>query len=233
MSQTQFDVANACQRIRNKMSSTAQNSGRDINGIRLIAVSKKQSVDKIQDAYSTGIRDFGENYAQELKIKSEYFNLPDIRWVFIGQLQSNKLKMIVTHASEIQALNSLKHASLIETYAKEQSKCPYPVWINVNCENEASKGGVHLKDVEEFAHQILTTLPGLKLMGIMAIPPKTYQDSEKSSEIPDIYLQLRAIANGIGEGRLSLGMSGDMGLAIKAGSDVIRIGSDLFGKRDQ
>ena len=231
MNQTSFSVTAACKEIESKISSIAQDSGRTPSEIRLIAVSKKQSVEKIQEAYSSGLRDFGENYAQELKAKFEAISHPDIRWIFIGQLQSNKIKQIVTCASEIQALGNLRHAGMIEKFAKEQNKCPYPVWINVNCEQESSKGGVAPGEAEELARQIQRTLPGLKLMGIMAIPPKGYQDGPENLEVPDIYLKLRKIADAVGEGRLSLGMSGDMGLAIKAGTDVIRIGSDLFGKR--
>jgi pyridoxal phosphate enzyme (YggS family) len=223
--------------IQRQISENAITAGRSPENIRLLAVSKTHDAAKIRDAHALGLRDFGENYADELSTKAEQLqNLRDLRLVFIGQLQSNKIQSIVRHAHEIQSVASEKHARYIERYAAELGKSAYPVWIVVNAGDEASKQGVTFESLPTLAAFIKEECPHLSLQGIMASPPSTFSDDswKKSGQrsIPELYKQLRLAADQTGLGKLSLGMSGDLALAIAAGSDCVRIGTAIFGRRE-
>lgn len=207
----------------------AQQAGND--RLRLLAVSKVHSIDKIRDLYAVGHNYFGENYVQELAEKAEACADLPLRWSFIGHLQSNKIKTLVRYASDIQTLASMKHAHLIEKAAITYSKTPFPVYVACNPEDEPGKNGLSCHDVLPFVASLKTQCPHLRLMGLMSIPPRKYQDSLQ--EVPELYRALRKLANQVGEGRLSLGMSGDLKIAIKAGSNLVRIGSSIFGTRPQ
>ena len=225
------------QAILLQIAEKAKAVGRAPASIRLLAVSKTHSTAKIREAYSLGLHQFGENYADELTIKAaELRDLPDLRLVFIGQLQSNKIQSIVRNAHEIQSIASEKHARYIERYASEFGKSHFPVWIVVNAADEPSKQGVTLASLPNLASFINDQCPHLTLMGIMAIPPASFSDAawERSSDssIPEVYKRLRLAANQTGEGKLSLGMSADLALAIAAGSDCVRIGTAIFGTRN-
>jgi pyridoxal phosphate enzyme (YggS family) len=191
---------------------------------RLIAVSKGQSEAKIRDLYARGQREFGENYFQELEAKAAALaDLKDLRWIFIGQLQSNKIQRIVRLAAEIQTAASEKHLRYIDRYAAEAGKVPYPVYIEVNAGDESTKAGVAVDEALALV-QAGKTMPNLEIEGLMAIPPGDVVD-------PGLYALLRQLADQAGNGKLSLGMSGDYREALAAGSDCVRIGRSLFGAR--
>jgi pyridoxal phosphate enzyme (YggS family) len=222
--------------IRQKITTYCEQSGRSTSAIRLIAVSKTFGAENIRQAYDCGLRDFGENYADELLDKYEKLqDLKNIRWVFIGQLQSNKIQKIVRAADEIQSIASEKHARYVERYAKEFGKKNLAVWIVVNAGDEETKQGVSITDLPMLADFITTSCPHLSLQGLMAIPPAQYADLKPIShggiQVPELYSSLRKAALNVGLGKLSLGMSNDLGLAISAGTDCVRIGSAIFGER--
>ena len=193
-------------------------------------MSKRQPVEAIVEAYELGQRKFGENYAQELSEKAEALKELDIYWIFIGHIQSNKIRKIVSSAREIQTVASLSHAKQIARYAKELGKTPFPIMLEVNAGEESSKSGRPLNEIKALAEEIIRELPELRLKGLMAIPPDTYSDAAHAS-VPPLYTELRAVANEVGEGKLSLGMSNDLRIALEAGSDYVRIGTALFGSR--
>lgn len=202
---------------------------------RLLAVSKGQPADKIREQYALGQRAFGENYAQELAAKAEELaDLEDIEWHFIGHLQSNKIAKIVQVCRAIQSVASLRHAETIQNYALKFNRPPIEVFLNVNAAREPNKHGCTLDEVDQLATQIATGLNHLKLAGIMAIPPAQLlvdDQGRRIKTVPDLYHQLRRTADRIGNGQLSLGMSGDLEQAIAAGADIVRIGTALFGPR--
>lgn len=222
--------------IKEKISGYLKQAGRPADSVRLVAVSKTFSAEKIQEAYEHGLRDFGENYTDELiKKHQQLSHLRDIRWVFIGQLQSNKIQKIVRVADEIQSIASEKHARYIERYAGECGKNNFPVWINVNAGDEDTKQGLQLNQALELAKFITERCSHLSLQGLMAIPPAFYNDAQwatsSATPIPDLYVTLRRLASNVGQGKLSLGMSNDLAIAILAGTDCVRIGSAIFGSR--
>ncbi len=196
----------------------------------LLAVSKTQDPIRIRELFALGQRRFGENYAQELLDKAGQLNDLDLEWVFIGHLQSNKIKKIVQVAHEIQTVASLQHAERIAKSALELGKTPFPIYLEVNAGDEDNKSGVAWDSVQELADAIQSKLPALKLEGLMAIPPSHFQD-DSTPDVPKLYRDLRILASSVGEGKLSMGMSGDLRLAIQAGTDTVRIGTALFGPR--
>jgi pyridoxal phosphate enzyme (YggS family) len=206
-------------------------AGRDSHAIRLIAVSKMKSITDIERIYDAGQRDFGENYVDELLEKSTKLAcLPEVRWVYIGQLQSNKIQRLVRQCHEIQTIASIKHARYVQRYALEEKKSRFPVWIHVNAASEDQKAGTSAAEVPGLAAFISTECPNLELQGLMAIPPNSYSD-DVCNDVPQLYRDLRILANSVGLGKLSLGMSADLRLAVQAGSDCIRIGTAIFGQR--
>lgn len=224
------------ERIRHLVEKITESAHREKDCVRILPVSKTHDHHIIRQAYGLGLQEFGENYADELATKAEQLrDLRGIHWVFIGQLQSNKIQKIVANADEIQSIATEKHARYIERYAAQFGKKDYPVWIVVNAGDENSKQGARFEELTSLCDYITHHCPTLKLQGLMAIPPAIYSDRNISpisaANIPPIYKKLRSQASLIGAGKLSLGMSGDLALAITAGSDCVRIGTAIFGAR--
>ena len=194
---------------------------------RLIVASKGRSVAAITALHAMGQRDFGENYLTELEQKAQQLQALNLNWIFIGVLQSNKIARIVRFCNEIQSLASLKHARYIDRYAAQFDKQPFPVYLAVNIGAEPQKTGFAVAGVESAAAQIVTHCPQLQLEGIMAVPPSTYCD-RNWQQLPPPYRTLQQLASRCGNGKLSLGMSADLALALRAGSTCVRIGRDFF-----
>ncbi len=207
-------------------------AGRQASEIRLVAVSKSQPAEKIRGLVSLGQAEFGENFAQELLVKAEELKDLAIRWIYIGPLQSNKISKIVKISHEIQSVTTEKHIRYVSRYAKEFGKIPFPIYIEVNIGEEDAKHGLLMTDAQPFADIIKNSFSEeLDLQGIMVIPPARYQDEIYSGKIPEVYKEAKALARKIGRGKLSLGMSGDLRMAIQAGTDCLRIGTAIFGDR--
>jgi pyridoxal phosphate enzyme (YggS family) len=199
----------------------------------MIAVSKTKSTQDIEKVYHEGQRDFGENYADELIQKARSLkHLKDINWVFIGPLQSNKIQRLVEVCSEIQTVSSLKHARYIQRYASELHKTAFPVWIQVNIASEAQKHGVALSELQELQTFIESQCPNLELNGIMVVPPASYSDDAYPDSAPKLYMEIASTAKSVGKGKISLGMTSDLNIAVAAGSHCVRIGTAVFGRRN-
>lgn len=216
-----------------RIASLSAKFGRDPGSVELLAVSKTQPAERVREVYHLGQKSFGENYARELCSKAEELKDCDIAWHYIGHLQSNKIKKIVEHASCIQTVADFRHAGLIAKAAREHGKAPFPIFIEVNAADEKDKSGIPLSEAEALTQKIQAELPDLRVLGLMAIPPATYQDPSDPSMAfpPPLYMYLADAARRVGEGRLSLGMTGDLALAIAAGSNMVRIGTGIFGAR--
>lgn len=223
------DYAASLARILAEIAAVARAQGRDPASVRLLAVSKAQPPAAIRALYAAGHRDFGENYAQELAAKAAALaDLPDLRFHFIGALQANKLALIARTAVAVQSLGSERHARLLARHVAELGKAPYPVHLLVNAGNEATKSGVRLDAALPLARLIKNELPALHVRGVMAVPPPL---ADGHGDTPPLYRQLRELADQVGDGDLSLGMSSDLGPAVAAGSNCVRIGTALFGAR--
>lgn len=202
------------------------------NHIELISVSKTRTIEEIKEVYEVGARNFGENKVQELIDK--YDKLPkDIKWHLIGHLQRNKVKYIVGKVALIHSLDSLR---LLEEIEKQYEKHSMSIdtLIQINIGREESKTGILLEDLEELINAV-EKCKNVKVKGIMVTIPKGDEEScrfyfERTREIFD---NLREKSyNNISMEILSMGMSGDYKAAIKAGSNMVRIGEGIFGKRN-
>lgn len=201
--------------------------------VQLIAVSKTKPLEYLQEAYQDGIRAFGENKVQEMVDK--YEALPkDIEWHMIGHLQRNKVKYIAPFVSVIHSLDSIRLAEEIEKQAEKNSR-KINVLVEVNMGREETKFGLMEEDVIDFITQ-LSGFQYLNVLGLMTSAPYV-EDSEQNREI---FHKMKQLAVDIEEKNidnvsmkwLSMGMSNDYQIAIEEGSNMVRIGTGIFGKRN-
>lgn len=199
---------------------------------KLLAVSKGHSFAAIKALADLGQVRFGENYAQELLDKASQSTDKNIDFVFIGHLQSNKIKKIVSVAAEIQTVGTYEHAKRIAQAAKDYDKVPYPICLQVNADNETAKHGVALSELQALHDKVKQELPELLIKGVMAIPSLEHRKAFLSDgTVSKLYLDLRQKTDNIGQKHLSLGTTSDIELAIIAGTNELRIGTALFGPR--
>ena len=211
--------------VQDRIKYACEKSERDVNEIKLIAVTKTFGVDDLKLLYSLGVRQFGENRDQEASKKSK--DLPDdINWHFQGQIQSNKLKSICTWANCIQSVDQLKHAQIISDLSIDS---PKSIFIQVSLDNPPeSRGGVDPAKLEDLALQI-AKLPGVEIKGLMAVAPADNSDAKTFIKLQQIHTNFKSkfpMANS-----LSAGMSGDFEVAILYGATHLRIGSSILGNR--
>ena len=203
--------------------------------VTLIAVSKTKTAEDIQQAYDAGQRLFGENTVQELVDKQDH--LPkDIQWHLIGHLQSNKVKYIAPFISMIQSVDSLKLLQEINKQA-EKNKRVIDCLLQIYIADEDTKFGLGFDEaIELLRSDEYTALKNIRICGLMGIATNT--DNEK--QIKDEYYELKTFFDGVKTSFfrkepsfsvLSMGMSGDYKLAIEQGSNMIRVGSTIFGGR--
>ena len=199
------------------------------NAIRLVAVSKGQSHTKVIEAYNEGQKIFGENYLQEAIDKKKLLEGLVIEWHFIGPIQSNKCKLIAENFQWIQTVDRIKVANKLNMF--NTNELPLNICIQINISNEDTKSGAKINEIDSLADHI-SNLDKLKLRGLMAIPSNTREDKiliNEYKQLKIIYENLKFKYSTIDT--LSIGMSNDYLLAIKNGSNLVRIGSKIFGSR--
>lgn len=200
--------------------------------VTLIAVSKTKPIKDLEEAYNAGTRDFGENKVQELCMKEE--NLPkDIRWHLIGHLQTNKIKYIVGKVFLIHSLDSIKLLKALDEKYKRANLVANTL-IQVNIGKEESKSGIYEDELEDLIEEV-EKCTNVKVQGIMVIIPKGDESTNKHyfRKTKNIYEQLKdKNYNNIEMKYLSMGMTNDYKYAIEEGSNMIRVGQGIFGKRN-
>ncbi len=206
-------------------------------GVTLVAVSKTKPVEEIRELYDLGQRDFGENYVQELLEKE--VNLPkDIRWHFIGHLQSNKVKFLAPFIYMIQSVDSLKLLQEIDKHAARNQRvirCLFQIHIA----REETKFGMDETELEALIHSVNTIRKesGFRhsavsgCMGMASLTEDQTQMRDEFDHLRVLFQKLKASLPSDPVDTLSMGMSSDYPLAIQAGSTMVRIGSLIFGKR--
>ena len=198
--------------------------------VALVAAVKTQSVENINRVIAAGITDIGDNHAQEFKDKFDFIAGAPVRH-FIGHLQTNKIKYLLGKVDLYHSIDRLSLAK--ELSAKgERAGVTSNVLLQINIGREESKGGFD-PDGAESAYAAVKALPGLKITGLMAMLPDTDDEKELkrlATRMRSIYDKLRANDSDIVH--LSMGMSGDWKLCIECGSNMIRLGTAIFGKRD-
>jgi pyridoxal phosphate enzyme (YggS family) len=209
----------------------AIDAGRDPADVHLLAVSKKQPLEKIEAAYAAGQRHFGENIVQEGLDKIEALADLELTWHFIGHLQSNKTRPVAENFDWVHTIDKLKTARRLSDQ-RPGHLSPLNVCIQVNVDDEASKSGIAPQDLPELA-AACADLPRLRLRGLMCLP--AIRDAFEEQRVP--FAALRRMAEelrqqGIEMDTLSMGMTGDYRAAVFEGATIVRIGTALFGERE-
>ena len=219
--------------VKERIEAAAQACGRDPRTIKLVAVSKTVPVDLVQAAIKAGVTILGENYVQEVRDKIEALSAEKVSWHFIGHLQSNKAKYAVKLFDLIHSVDSLKLAKELNKRAGIIGKVQN-ILVQVNISGEATKSGIETEQALELVRRI-APLENLTVCGLMTMPPyfnapdKVRPYFRALKDLSDI-IRKEAIAN-VDMTELSMGMTGDFGVAIQQGATLVRIGTAIFGER--
>ncbi|PCJ49606.1 MAG: YggS family pyridoxal phosphate-dependent enzyme [Gammaproteobacteria bacterium] len=224
-------IALHLQKVFQRIDDSVNLSNNNSHPVTLLAVSKTHKINKIREAFEAGQRDFGESYIQEAVEKIIALSDLDICWYFIGPIQSNKTQKIAKYFDWTLSVDRLKIAKRLSAQRPE-SKRPLNICLQVNISEEDSKSGVLPTDLLELVEQI-DQLPRLKLRGLMCIPAKTddvKQQAQAFHQMQKLFTLLKSQYPDLDT--LSMGMSADFDAAIAQGSTMIRVGTDIFGKRN-
>jgi len=210
----------------------ARRAGRDIEKIRLVAVSKTVDADGIRQALEAGVKILGENYVQEAQKKIEALG-HGVAWHFIGHLQTNKAKVATRLFDLIHTVDRLSLAQELNRQALQQGRI-LPILLQVNLSGETTKFGARDLEISQMAEK-LSAMEGISVNGLMTIPPFS-SDPETSRPY---YAELRKLGErltqqklpGIRMEELSMGMSNDFEVAIEEGATLVRVGTAIFGPR--
>jgi len=225
-----MDLAENLKTVQKRIAEAASRAGRDPSSVTLLAVTKGQGPEVVQEAARLGLTLFGENKVQEAKAKIPL--CPGrLRWHMIGHLQSNKVRDALRLFEVIEGVDSLCLAQDINRRAEQAAKT-IPILLEVNVVGEASKFGYPPdRLLSEFAE--INRLPRLEVHGLMTIPPW----SPVPEKVRPVFRRLRRLKDeceqilGAPLPHLSMGMTGDFEVAIEEGSTIVRIGTALFGER--
>lgn len=211
--------------IQERIQNAEANSGRDSGSVRLIAVSKMQTPDRVESVLNEGFRVFGENRVQEAAGKWPLYKecYEGLELHLLGPLQSNKARQAMELFDVIHSVDRPKIAKTIARLAEEIGSCP-DLFLQVNTGEEPQKAGVMPGEIDAFVAECKDL--GLPVIGLMCIPP--------ADEEPTLHFALLAkMAKRNGLEGLSMGMSGDFEKAIAQGATHVRVGSAIFGSRDK
>ncbi|HAQ51163.1 MAG TPA: YggS family pyridoxal phosphate-dependent enzyme [Lachnospiraceae bacterium] len=219
--------------IEENICKACKKANRSRDEVTLIAVSKTKPVSDLQAVYDLNIRDFGENKVQELKDKIEVMP-DDIKWHMIGHLQRNKVKYIIGKVELIHSVDSLRLAEEISKQAVKNNVTAN-ILVEINIGDEDSKFGIKADDVISLVRDI-ASLPNISIKGLMCVAPYVVDSEENRPlfhKIKDLSVDIMAEnIDNVSMSILSMGMSNDYQVAIEEGATMVRIGSNLFGKRD-
>lgn len=213
-----------------RLETALEESGRNVQDVLVIGASKTMPLERILFVRdNTDVKIFGENRVQELLEKYT----PDVRWHFIGQLQTNKVKYIVDKVELIHSVDRLSLLQEIDHQAKKHGKVQ-DILIEVNIGGEEKKGGVAPEEVIDFAKEV-DKYPSVRLKGLMSVLPNVEKDALNA-----FYLQLSKLYDTLKQTKLdnadirylSAGMSNDYDVAVKYGANIVRLGRALFGERE-
>ncbi len=210
-------------------------SGRALEEVKLVAVSKFQPLEKIREAHALGLRDFAENYAQEAFEKQEELRALNLNWHFIGRIQSNKAKSL---AGKFALIHSVERPEIADIFNRQELEKPQEILLQFNVASESSKAGVS-ESALRTVFEDCTEHMNIRVMGLMIMPPATSNAEtvrpffRRAREVRD---SLRASIHGEMLAKhpmreLSMGTTQDFEVAIEEGATMIRIGTQIFGER--
>ena len=233
-----FSIADKLKNVRSRIQKATISAQRLKGSVDLLPVSKKHPAEAVLEAYAEGCSAFGENYVSEaLDKQGEVARLapdiaPTIVWHFIGPVQSNKTRVIAENFDWVQSLDREKIANRLNDQ-RPDSLPPLNVCIQVNIDDESTKSGISLQDLDAFA-EFVNQLPRLCLRGLMTIPSASADDEALSASMAALSLAFgRLKAQYSSMDTLSMGMSSDLDIAIQNGSTMVRVGTAIFGARDK
>ncbi len=221
--------------LRRRIAAAAGSAGRDPSSVRLVAVSKTFPIESVREAYAEGQRDFGENRVQEALRKIDASrDLPDLRWHLIGHLQTNKARKASPAFAVIQSVDSLELLGKLDETAEAAGATP-ELLIQVDLAREATKFGIPEAEVPRLLDRA-TTCRAVRVVGLMTLPPAsdTPEDARpwfrRLRELRDQWLDAGVPGQMLRQ--LSMGMSGDLEIAVQEGATLVRVGTAIFGGRD-
>ncbi|SHJ72129.1 hypothetical protein SAMN02745181_2435 [Rubritalea squalenifaciens DSM 18772] len=225
------EVAENLAEVKERMAIAAQSSGRGVDEVSLVAVSKTWPAEHVQQAVDAGQRVFGENKLQEGQDKIPAMS-DELEWHFIGGLQRNKVRKVFGLFHWVHSIDSLKLARYANGVATDMGIRP-KVLLQVNIGRELSKGGFEVDELEDSFAEILQ-LEHLDLRGLMCIPPAVENPDDARIYFKEmVALRVRLQEQyGMNLPELSMGMSGDFEVAIQEGATMVRVGSSIFGARN-
>jgi pyridoxal phosphate enzyme (YggS family) len=218
-------MSSSLEKFRSELKSVCEKCGRDPKSVTLVAVSKKQPISKIHQAYREHQLDFGENYVQEALEKQMALQLPDIRWHMIGPIQTNKINKILGKFALIHSVDSLETATEINKRAQKLN-LKIQILLQLNLAKEETKSGQSKSELLANWSQF-KTLGNLQIEGLMTMPPLA-DDPEKTRPY---FRELKDLSKQLQLKHLSMGTSGDWKVAVEEGATLIRIGTAVFGER--
>ena len=216
--------------LNNRISKACIANNRSPQDITLVAVSKRKNNELIEFALDCGVKDFGENYAQEMKEKSETINSDQVIWHFIGPIQTNKIKIIAQHADWVHTLDREKVIKKLNSECKKINKT-INAFVQVNISNEDTKNGCDPEDIIEIG-KLVESMENINLRGLMTLPKLNVDPTENERVMKltkELSYKLQTINNDANA--ISLGTTSDFEEAIAYGSTMLRIGESIFGKR--
>ena len=222
-------IAERYEAVRWRVRDAADAVGRDPDDVAIVAVTKTVGVVEVTNAIAAGITDFGENRVQEFVGKHGLF--PQVRWHFIGTLQSNKVQHVVGKAVLIHSVDSLRLLERIDRVA-EAMGVVQPVLLEVNVSHEETKHGMRPEEAEE-ALDHGSRLAGVEIRGLMTMAPYSRPESVRwvFRDLRNLFESLSAMRfNGVELSELSMGMTNDFEVAIEEGATMVRIGRAIFGR---
>lgn len=223
-------LTQAIDTTKKRITEAEVNAGRDPASVQLIAVSKTRPASAIRAAWSCGLRHFGESYVQEAVDKIVQLHDCPIVWHFIGPIQANKTRQIAQHFDWVHSVDRIKVAERLSDQ-RPAELAPLNICIQINISNESSKSGIGIEALQTLAAAIVE-LPRIRLRGLMAIPAPSSDKNEQYQAFNAVAeVQQWLISQGFALDALSMGMSDDMEMAIKAGATHVRIGTAIFGHR--
>ncbi len=232
-----MSVVQNLSKVEERILAACARSGRVRASVRLLAVSKLHSPEKIREGYAAGLRFFGENYAQEAVDKQKLItDLPELSWHYIGRIQSNKAKLLAGKFSLIHSVETAKVAD----YFNRAGEKPEDILLQYNVAGEDSKGGADLNELLATVDAV-TQHENIRVHGLMVMPPLTADAESTRPYFKKAREVLQTIRDRVGPGalakhplnELSMGTSQDFEVAIEEGATWIRLGTDIFGARPQ
>lgn len=221
--------------VKERIAQAAERASRNLQQIRLLAVSKTKPVEAIMAAHAAGQRCFGESYAQEAATKIDTLRQQpeycDIEWHFIGPLQSNKSKLVAERFDWVQSVDRDKLIDRLNNQ-RPASMAPLNVCLQINISGESSKSGTSEQEIFRLA-ELVSHSDRLVLRGLMAIPEHTSDETVLAAQMTRMQTLFTELARQYPTvDTLSMGMTEDLELAIAHGSTMVRVGTAIFGARD-